>query len=115
MEHALRFDDKLQKELCRLSLSRNCSFEFGPDFWNLTCSSLTQEQCQYDRAAHFTKNSLSGRPLGGGLASGSAGLPSGPSGSSAGSGGSPHVQCRIFWTFPLRGGHWGKHTQRAVL
>ncbi|TNN41261.1 hypothetical protein EYF80_048569 [Liparis tanakae] len=53
------------------------------DFWRLTCSSLTQEQCQYESAAHFTKNSLSGRPLSGGSASGSVGS---PSGGSAGSG-----------------------------
>lgn len=75
------------------------------DFWHLTCSSLTQEQCQYERPAHLTKNSLSGRPLSGGLVSGSVGLPSGPVGGSAGSGASPHVQCIIFCTFPLRGGH----------
>lgn len=71
----------------------------------LTCSSLTHEQCQYERPAHFTKNSLCGRPFSGGLLIGSLGFPSGPAGSSAGSGGSLHVQWRIFWTLPLRGGH----------
>lgn len=75
---------------------------------SLTCSSLTQEQCQQERLAHFTNSIRSGRPLSGGLARGSAGSPSGPGGSSGGRGGSPHIQCRIFCTLPLRGGHQRK-------
>lgn len=69
-----------------------------------TCSSVTQEQCQYDMLDHLAKNSLSGRPASGAGSGASAGR-SGGRGTGVEGGASPHRHVRIFWTFPFMGGH----------
>lgn len=51
-----------------------------------TCSSDTQEQCQYDMPCHFTKNCRSGRPSKG-LGDGVLGSASGGRGTGVGDGG----------------------------
>lgn len=72
-----------------------------------TCSSCTQEQCQYDMLHHLTKNSLSLRPARGGGSGASAGRSAGR-GTGIGAGASPQRHVKTFCTFPFIGGHCEK-------
>lgn len=87
-----RREKEVPKELCPLLPTRLLSlttlFIAAPHllYPRFTCSSDTQEQCQYDMPCHFTKNCRSGRPSKG-LGDGVLGSASGGRGTGVGDGG----------------------------